>query len=89
MGSTKMPSEPIEADFAAPPALSALRDAQFRELEVEGPPPHFFASSSNSTIDVAEKAYPGYHLVQFEPGAGEDPREWSYWKKWCVSLQWR
>jgi hypothetical protein len=26
----------------------------------------------------------GYKIVSFTPGTGEDPREWSNGKKWCV-----
>jgi hypothetical protein len=32
-----MPSEPLEAEFAFPPALSQAQEDEFRNLELEGP----------------------------------------------------
>ncbi|KIY53144.1 MFS general substrate transporter [Fistulina hepatica ATCC 64428] len=90
-----MPSEPIEAEFAVPPALTTAQEEEFRILEREGP-----LSDSVTQLDIDVDTAPapdlavlsktrtndGYHIVAFEPGAGEDPREWSKGKKWYVTL---
>lgn len=87
-----MPSEPLEAEFAFPPALSRAQEDEFRALELEGPLPLSPHSTRPSTIvgspnvhDLEQKFKDqGIRLVTFEKGTGEDPREWSYGKKWCV-----
>lgn len=83
-----MPSEPIEAEFAFPPALTQAQDDEFRNLELEGP---LFRSSTRHSTAVAsiadieaEYTRKGVHIVTFDKGTGEDPREWSSGKKWCV-----
>ncbi|CAK5276604.1 unnamed protein product [Mycena citricolor] len=86
-----MPSEPIEAELAYPAALSRAQEEEFRQLEHEGPLPSQTAtklgSSSHSLGDLeANFMRAGKHVVKFEPGAGEDPREWSLGRKWYVTM---
>lgn len=87
-----MPSEPIEAEFVFPPALSQDQEDEYRQLEREGPltsnPTATTTVTDTISIHDLEKQYSkeGYHLVEFTPGAGEDPREWSKTRKWCASL---
>ena len=95
----RMPSEPFEAVFARPPALTTQDENQLRELELEGvtitattpgddneksgiPP----LSQQPHTLSELEAAFTrkGVHIVKFEPGTGEDPREFSKAKKWLV-----
>jgi hypothetical protein len=83
-----MPSEPLEAEFAFPPALSQAQEDEFRNLELEGPlsrlsTKHTTAVASLADIETDYKLK-GVHIVSFEPGTGEDPREWSTRKKWYV-----
>ncbi|EEB99352.1 hypothetical protein MPER_00983, partial [Moniliophthora perniciosa FA553] len=49
---------------------------------------HATARSSEHTLADLEKSYSrqGIHVVQFERGKGEDPREWSRLSKWYVTL---
>jgi hypothetical protein len=79
-----MPSEPIEAEFTSPPALSKGQEDEFRQLEMEGP----LSSTDGKEHDLAdlERALSkeGNHIVTFESGNGEDPREWGKGKKWYV-----
>ncbi|KAF8996139.1 MFS polyamine transporter [Cyathus striatus] len=88
-----MPSEPIEAEFARPQVLSLAQEEAFRTLDQEGP---LSRQSSRGTIigqpsrnDLrklkAEHERAGYHIVRFEKGAGEDPREWGNAKKWFIT----
>ncbi|KAF9043853.1 MFS general substrate transporter [Hymenopellis radicata] len=74
-----MPSEPLEAEFASPPALSKDQEDEFRQLDMEGP---------LATLAELERAFTkeGIHIVTFEKGKGEDPREWAKGKKWYVTL---
>lgn len=87
-----MPSEPLEAEFVHPPALSESQEEELRQLELEGPlcPP--FPQESQTATKVGslasirdlEAAFTkdGMHVVRFEPGTGEDPREWGRARKW-------
>lgn len=84
-----MPSEPIEAEFAFPAALSPAQEEEYRQLEQEGPLSRSITvtSSHAPTIrdEVAHFKQDGYKIVEFDKGAGEDPREWSKGQKWYVS----
>ncbi|ESK91681.1 mfs polyamine transporter [Moniliophthora roreri MCA 2997] len=86
-----MPSEPIEAEFAAPPALSRTQEEEFRQLEQEGHL-HLPRNSSDILHDASLKEVEaafrkeGVKTVSFEPGTGEDPREWSKLRKWYITL---
>ncbi|KAF7304374.1 MFS polyamine transporter [Mycena chlorophos] len=104
-----MPSEPLEAEFAHPPALSGLQEDELRELELEGPirvPEHVGDADAETGTVVdgdgekppstgtvtslrdLERAFTkeGVKVVSFEPGAGEDPREWGRGKKWYITM---
>ncbi|KAL1759618.1 major facilitator superfamily domain-containing protein [Schizophyllum commune] len=95
-----MPSEPLEAEFAQPPALSRAQEDELRKLEREGPLDVSVAPSLSETVDVTydvnappdldrlatRRTQQGYHIVDFEKGKGEDPREWSKARKWLVTL---
>lgn len=74
-----MPSEPLEAEFAVPPALSTAQEDALRQFEKESP-----LSGTSAAGSVAEIAlsHEGIHIVTFEEGKREDPREWSHGKKW-------
>jgi len=87
-----MPSEPIEAELVFPPALTREQEDQLRELEIEGlivierPSTRHSHFSSPPTINQLEQTYTkeGFHIVKFDKGTGEDPREWSRFQKWYV-----
>lgn len=83
-----MPSEPIEAEFAYPPALSSSQEEEYRELDQEGPLSGT-ATVTNTrppSLSEVEAAFSkeGIYVVNFEKGMGEDPREWPRLKKWSV-----
>ncbi|TRM69786.1 major facilitator superfamily domain-containing protein [Schizophyllum amplum] len=93
-----MPFEPIEAEFASPPALSKAQEDELRQLEREGPLESEAPSLSetvthvhdpNETPDLArlqtQLSRRGFNIVEFAKGAGEDPREWSKMRKWLVT----
>lgn len=83
---------PIEAEFAVPPILSPeLEDhvlhapigdlADDPDVEVVLSPTTTIAPSIHARtkdVEAAEK----FTLVQFEPGTGENPKEWSKAHKW-------
>jgi len=83
-----MASEPVEAEFAHPPALTREQEDEYRELAQEGPLSRSatIIHPFSQTLDDLKHAYTrqGYKVVEFEKGSGEDPREWSKGKKWCV-----
>ncbi|KAJ7773860.1 MFS polyamine transporter [Mycena metata] len=85
-----MPSEPIEAEFIHPPALSKLQEEELRQLEREGPYGESATASKVGSLSVQdlEAAFKeaGTHLVTFEPGTGEDPREWGSVRKWYITI---
>ncbi|KAG6809193.1 hypothetical protein H0H92_001192 [Tricholoma furcatifolium] len=94
-----MPSEPLEAEFVYPPALSPAQEDEYRVLDTEGPLSLTHPSSrqhstlvDNSSEKVCigdlEKQYgrEGIHIVEFEPGKGENPREWGAAKKWFLTV---
>lgn len=84
-----MASEPAEAVFARPPALSQEQEDEYRTLDRED----LFGSHAPTivndweeptTLAALERSYTasGIHVVRFEAGKGEDPREWSKRRKW-------
>lgn len=83
-----MPSEPIEAEFISPPALLSAQEDDFRILHSEGPPTR--QSSPDTAVahchDVKLKEYEGYHIVGFDKGTREDPREMSLARKWFITV---
>jgi hypothetical protein len=92
-----MSSEPIEAEFISPPALTNTQEDEYRVLDREGPLSRhstrtetFVGSGTPGSPEVtlkeleADRTREGYHIVSFEKGAGEDPREWSPAQKWYV-----
>ncbi|KAL0579081.1 hypothetical protein V5O48_002923 [Marasmius crinis-equi] len=85
-----MPSEPIEAEFARPPALTTTQEEKFRQLEQEGPADsnHTLAGTSagTSSLSAVEEGYrkEGVKIVTFGPG--EDPRQFPQFKKWYITL---
>ena len=92
-----MPSEPIEAEFIRPPALTNAQEDEYRVLDREGPLSRhsthtetFVGSGTPGSPEVtvneleADRTREGYHIVSFEKTAGEDPREWSPSRKWYV-----
>ncbi len=85
-----MASEPAEAAFARPPVLSTEQEEEYRQLDREG---EIDVPLSRSTTIGRQTSHPiaelersytkqGIHIVQFEKGKGEDPREWSKGRKW-------
>ncbi|KAG6896494.1 hypothetical protein C0992_007949 [Termitomyces sp. T32_za158] len=87
-----MPSEPIEAELVFPPALSQAQEDEYRQLEREGPLTSHNQTATTTVTDTIsihelEKQFSkqGFHVVEFTPGAGEDPREWSKTRKWAVT----
>ncbi|KAJ3897252.1 major facilitator superfamily domain-containing protein, partial [Lentinula edodes] len=88
-----MASEPAEATFAFPPALSREQEDEFRDLDREHGPEFALsrtatAVSGHWTIAALERTYTerGIQVVNFEKGKGEDPREWTKAKKWFVTF---
>ena len=94
-----MPSEPIEAEFIRPPALTNAQEDEYRVLDREGPlslhsthTETCVGSGTPGSPEVtvkeleADRTREGYHIVSFEKTAGEDPREWSLSRKWYVYL---
>ncbi|KAK7052542.1 MFS polyamine transporter [Favolaschia claudopus] len=87
-----MPFEPIEAEFIHPPALSARQEEEFRQLEKEDGTLHGHGSttptSTSPTVHDLEAAFArkGYHVVTFDPGMKEDPREWRRFQKWYITI---
>jgi hypothetical protein len=87
-----MPSEPLEAGLSFPPALSKEQDEEFRQLEAENIVPVFSRQTDGDSTTLnrvqtiqdleQEREKEGYHIVGFDKGCGEDPREWSRPKKW-------
>ncbi|RDB29863.1 hypothetical protein Hypma_013845 [Hypsizygus marmoreus] len=92
-----MPSEPLEAEFAFPPALTRHQEDEYRVLDREGPIPLSPRSTRHSTVVAnasgnvsitdLEKQFQdeGVRVVSFEKGVGEDPREWGLGKKWYIT----
>ncbi|KAJ3813262.1 major facilitator superfamily domain-containing protein [Lentinula lateritia] len=88
-----MASEPAEATFAFPPALTREQEDEFRDLDREHGPEFALsrtatAVSGHWTIAALERTYTarGIQVVNFEKGKGEDPREWTKAKKWFVTF---
>ncbi|KAK1232772.1 hypothetical protein PQX77_004097 [Marasmius sp. AFHP31] len=83
-----MPSEPIEAEFIRPPALTPGQEEEFRQLEQEGPLSTSTLGSAATSLKAIEEGYKkeGVKIVSFEPGSGEDPREFPKFKKWYITI---
>ncbi|KAF9479216.1 MFS polyamine transporter [Pholiota conissans] len=91
-----MPSEPIEAGFSFPPALTKEQDEEYRQLDAENLEPILSRQTTHGgeplqrvhTLRELEevRTKEGYLLVGFDKGSGEDPREWGNGKKWLVTL---
>ncbi|KAG6864400.1 hypothetical protein C0991_009870 [Blastosporella zonata] len=91
-----MPSEPLEAEFVYPPALSPSQEEEYRVLDTEGPLTLTHTSTKRNSTLVNEKVsvgdlkkryeHEGIHIVEFEPGEGENPREWNASKKWFLTV---
>ncbi|TFK32293.1 MFS polyamine transporter [Crucibulum laeve] len=90
-----MPSEPIEAELAYPPVLSPAQEEGFRVLEKENPLDRhttrgstFVGTATPPDLLELEATHTrqGYHIVTFDKGKGEDPREWSNGKKWYITM---
>lgn len=81
-----MPSEPIEAEFASPAALSREQEEELRQIEHEGPLTRAQSQVTVADLAALEKGFEhdGAKVVKFEVGKAEDPREWSKFRKWCV-----
>lgn len=86
-----MPSEPFEAEFFSS-ELSPAQDELYRMEGVENPQDAALGRSltrprscSATVVNHDLEAFPlgeKLNLVKFEHGKGEDPREFSYGKKW-------
>ncbi|KAJ6551861.1 major facilitator superfamily domain-containing protein [Mycena capillaripes] len=84
-----MPSEPLEAEFVHPPALSEFQEEDLRQLEREGVlhGTQTATKIGSASLQDPEAAFaPGAHMVTFEPGTGEDPREWGRARKWYITI---
>ncbi|KAJ7143806.1 hypothetical protein C8R44DRAFT_724828 [Mycena epipterygia] len=78
-----MPSEPLEAEFVHPPALSESQEEELRQLELEGPLPPPFPQESQTATKVGSLASIRDLEAAFtKDGTGEDPREWGRARKW-------
>lgn len=81
--------EPVEAEMAQPPIFTNKQEKILRDEDIELPNAisregTVVANGGPASPDV-EKAG-GRIIVDFEPGAHEDPREWSKGKKWYSTL---
>ena len=83
-----MINEPVEAEISRPPVYTDKQERQLANQDLEPgssssstPTLHDGSPSSEALFDV-EQGRKEKVLVQFEPGAREDPREWSKTKKW-------
>ncbi|KAJ3827584.1 major facilitator superfamily domain-containing protein [Lentinula raphanica] len=89
-----MASEPAEATFAFPPALTREQEEEFRDLDREHGPELVVSRAFTAvegehwTLAALERSYTdrGLHIVNFEKGKGEDPREWPKSRKWFVTF---
>ncbi len=85
-----MPSEPLEAEFIFPPALTQAQEEEYRQLDLEGPISltRTATAVSGAAPDLAELergfTRDGIHVVTFEKGKNEDPREFGRAMKWYV-----
>jgi hypothetical protein len=83
--------EPIEAEFAQPPIFTSEQEKHLQHLPrgdlADDPDLHPSATTTaapsvhdhtTGDIENAEKVT----IVDFEPGAGENPKEWGKGKKW-------
>lgn len=88
--------EPIEAEFANPPIFSPAQEKHIQHAPIgdlhddpditANPSPTTTAAPSvhqhTTTHDTELEAGEKFTLVEFTPGAGEDPKEWGKGKKW-------
>ncbi|KIY72592.1 polyamine transporter [Cylindrobasidium torrendii FP15055 ss-10] len=83
-----MPSEPIEAEFTIPAALTREQEEELRQIEHEGPLTRAQSQVTFTDLAALEKGFEsgGVKVVKFEVGKAEDPREWSKFRKWYVTL---
>ncbi|KAJ7708250.1 MFS polyamine transporter [Mycena rosella] len=89
-----MPSEPLEAELVHPLALSYVQEEELRQLRLEGPLPGPHDSQTATEVGSAPNlhaleaafTHDGMHVVGFEPGTGEDPREWGPARKWYITM---
>jgi hypothetical protein len=74
--------EPVEAELARPPIFTNKQEAILRDENIEQP--DAIVHGSSTTINGAdrdvEKAPEGRIIVDYTPGAGEDPHEWAKWR---------
>ena len=84
-----MINEPVEAEMAQPPIYTNKQEQQLvnRDVETEPSPsssaPTLHDGSPMSDVPFDVEAGKSEKVsVTFEPGAREDPREWSKAKKW-------
>jgi hypothetical protein len=88
--------EPIEAEFANPPIFTDEQEKHIQHAPIgdlhddphatadpsptttAAPSVHQHTAAHDGELEVGEK----FTLVEFEPGTGENPREWSKAKKW-------
>jgi hypothetical protein len=73
--------EPVEAELARPPIFTNAQEQVLRDENVETNSTISTVVGNNRKPSDPEKAG-GRIIVDFEPGAGEDPREWGKGKKW-------
>lgn len=83
-----MLSEPVEAEMAMPPIYTNTQEKRMGEADVEPSNRSSVATLAGdvdtfrSTSGDVESGKRDKVIVAFEPGTGENPREWSKAKKW-------
>lgn len=93
--------EPVEAEMARPAVFTPKQEAELQNRDAEGDGAGAGAASSSASSTTLnhgpvhpqggavqgdiESGNEKYTLVEFEPGTGEDPKEWGKGKKWRVS----
>lgn len=78
--------EPVEAEMARPAIYTDAQEEAFRDEDVEGQDLSRIGSTLGSQANQRDPAdvekQGGHIIVDFEPGANENPHEWSRGKKW-------
>lgn len=88
--------EPIEAEFASPPIFSPEQEKHIQhaplgdlhddvDVSHDASPTTTAAPSvhqNTAAHDIEGEAGEKFTLVEFEPGTGENPKEWGKGKKW-------
>ncbi|KAJ9098900.1 hypothetical protein QFC19_006239 [Naganishia cerealis] len=86
--------EPIEAEFAQPPIFSSEQEKHLQHIprgdladdpDLNASPTTTAAASVHNTIGDVENGEK-VTIVEFTPGTGENPKEWSKGKKWFVTM---